>query len=103
MALRRLICSLWLLTTMARTRLPYCSPYRLFWAPLGTPRSASDRIHAAYARFAWRSMGPRHLALTVALCVLLPVNFIVMLWLITLPIGPTVARPAGNKELRRVL
>ncbi len=46
---------------MARTRLPYCSPYRLFLAPLGTPRSASDRIHAAYARFAWRSMGLRHL------------------------------------------
>ena len=77
MALRRLICSLWLLATMARTRLPYCSPYRLFWAPLGTPQSASDRIHAAYARFAWRSMGPRHLALTAALCLLWPIVFVV--------------------------
>jgi hypothetical protein len=88
---------------MAQTRLPYCSPYRLFLAPLGTPRSASDRIHAAYARFAWRSMGPRHLALTAALCVLWPVNFIVMLWMFTRPIGPTVARATGKPVWRQVL
>lgn len=88
---------------MARTRLPYCSPYRLFLAPLGTPRSASDRIHAAYARFAWRSMGPRHLALTVALCVLWPVNFIVMLWMFTRRIGPTVARATGKPVWRQIL
>ena len=88
---------------MARTRLPYCSPYRLFLAPLGTPRSASERIHAAYARFAWRSMGPRHLALTAALCVLWPVNFIVMLWMFTRPIGPAVARATGKPVWRCLL
>jgi hypothetical protein len=88
---------------MARTRLPYCSPYRLFWAALGTPRSASDRIHAAYARFAWRSMGPKHLALTAALCLLWPVSFLVMLWMFTRPIGPVVARAAGKPVWRQIL
>src|SRR5262249_22259237 len=93
---------LWLLSKMAQTRLPYCSPYRLFWARLATPHSASDRIHAAYARFAWRSMGPRHLLLTVALCVLWPVNFVVMLWMFTRPIGPAVARATGKPVWRQI-
>lgn len=88
---------------MARTRLPYCSPYRLFWAALGTPRSASDTIHAAYARFAWRSMGPKHIALTAALCVLWPVNFLIMLWMFTRRIGPTVARVTGKPVWRQIL
>lgn len=88
---------------MARTRLPYCSPYRLFWAALGTPRSASDRIHNAYARFAWRSMGPRHLALTAALCVLWPVIYVVMLWMFTRRIGPAVARATGKPVWRQAL
>ena len=102
MALRAADCSLWLLIKMAQTRLPYCSPYRLFWAALGTPRSASDRIHAAYARFAWRSMGPRHLALTAVLCVLWPVNFVVMLWMFTRRIGPIVARATGKPVWRQI-
>lgn len=88
---------------MARTRLPYCSPYRLFWAALGTPRSASDTIHAAYARFAWRSMGPKHVALTAALCVLWPVNFTIMLWMFTRRVGPVVARATGKPVRRQVL
>lgn len=88
---------------MARTRLPYCSPYRLFWALLGTPKSASDRIHAAYARFAWRSMDASHLALTAALSILWPINFVVMLWMFTRRIGPTVARKTGKPVWRQVL
>ncbi|WP_119304632.1 sugar-transfer associated ATP-grasp domain-containing protein [Dongia deserti] len=88
---------------MAQTRLPYCSPYRLFWAALGTPRSASDKIHAAYARFAWRSMGPKHVALTAALCVLWPVNFIVMLWMFTRRIAPAVARATGKPVWRQIV
>lgn len=88
---------------MAQTRLPYCSPYRLFWAALGTPGSASDRIHAAYARFAWRSMGPKHVALTAALCVLWPVNFIVMQWMFTRRIGPAVAGATGKPLWRQIL
>jgi hypothetical protein len=88
---------------MARTRLPYCSPYRLFWALLGTPKSASDRIHAGYARFAWRSMDASHLALTMALCVVWPVNFAIMLWMFTRRIGPTVARATGKPVWRQIL
>jgi hypothetical protein len=88
---------------MARTRLPYCSPYRLFWALLAPPRSASDKIHAAYARFAWRSMGPKHIALTAALCVLWPLIFVVMLWMFTRRIGPEVARAAGKPVWRQVM
>ncbi|HET6618437.1 MAG TPA: sugar-transfer associated ATP-grasp domain-containing protein [Dongiaceae bacterium] len=88
---------------MAQTRLPYCSPYRLFWAALGTPQSASDRIHAGYARFAWRSMGLSHLALTAALCVVWPVNFAIMLWMFTRRVGPAVARATGKPVWRQIL
>ena len=87
---------------MAQTRLPYCSPYRLIWAVLRTPRSASERIHAAYARFAWRSMEPRHFALMAVLCVLWPVNFVVMVWMFTRRIGPTVARKTGKSVWRQI-
>lgn len=88
---------------MAQTRLPYCSPYRLFWAALGTPQSASDRIHAAYVRFAWRSMDASHLALTFVLCVLWPISFLVMLWMFTRRIGPAVARATGKPVWRQIL
>ncbi|MGH6893349.1 MAG: sugar-transfer associated ATP-grasp domain-containing protein [Dongiaceae bacterium] len=88
---------------MARTRLPYCSPYRLVWAVLGTPQSASDRIHSAYATFAWRSMGPSHMALTAALCVLWPIIFLIMLWMFTRKVGPAVARATGKPVWRQIL
>ena len=88
---------------MARTRLPYCSPYRLIWAVLATPRSAAQRIHHAYAHFAWRSMGWSHYLLTAALCLVWPVIFLIMLWMFTRPIGPKVAEATGKSVARQVL
>ena len=88
---------------MARTRLPYCSPYRLLWALVGTPQSASDRIHAAYARFAWRSMGASHMLLTAALWVTWPIIFLIMLWMFTRRAGPAVARATGKPIWRQVM
>lgn len=88
---------------MARTRLPYCSPYRLIWAVLGTPRNAAERIHHAYARFAWRSMDWKHVLLTAALCVVWPALFLAMLWMFTRRIGPAVARATGKSVPRQVL
>ena len=88
---------------MARTRLPYCSPYRLFWAVLATPRRAAPRIHYAYAHFAWRSMGWPHYLLTAALCLLWPVNFLIMLWMFTRLIGPKVAQVTGKSVARQML
>jgi hypothetical protein len=87
---------------MAQTRLPYCSPYRLFWALAGTPRSASERIHAAYARFAWRSMSPPHMLLMAAMCVAWPVIFLAMLWMFTRRAGPAAARATGKPVWRQV-
>src|SRR5512134_422732 len=88
---------------MARTRLPYCSPYRLIWAVLATPRSAAQRIHHAYAHFAWRSMGWKHYLLTAALCLVWPVIFVIMLWMFTRPIGPKVAKATGKSVVRQVV
>lgn len=88
---------------MARTRLPYCSPYRLIWAILGAPRNAAQKIHHAYAYFAWRSMDWRHRLLTAALCVVWPAIFVVMLWMFTRPIGPKVATATGKPVRRQVL
>jgi hypothetical protein len=48
-------------------------------------------------------MGPRHVALTAALCILWPVIFMVMLWMFTRRIGPTVARKTGKPVWRQVL
>jgi hypothetical protein len=88
---------------MARTRLPYCSPYRLIWAVLATPRNAAQRIHHAYAHFAWRSMGWSHYLLTATLCLVWPVIFVIMLWMFTRPIGPKVAQATGKSVARQVL
>jgi hypothetical protein len=75
----------------------------LIWAVLGTPRSAAERIHHAYAHFAWRSMGVSHYLLTAALFILWPVIFLVMLWMFTRPIGPKVAKATGKSGARQVL
>jgi hypothetical protein len=87
---------------MARTRLPYCSPYRLFWAVLAAPRNAAQRIHHAYAHFAWRSMGWKHYLLMAGLCLLWPVIFLVMVWMFTRKIGPAVARATGKSVPRQI-
>lgn len=87
---------------MARTRLPYCSPYRLIWAVLSTPRTPAQRIHHAYARFAWASMGWRHYLLTAALFVLWPLPFLVMLWMFTRRAGPAVSRATGKSVARQI-
>jgi hypothetical protein len=88
---------------MAQTRLPYCSPYRLIWALVGTPRSAAQRIHHAYARFAWRSMAWTHYLLTAGLFLLWPAIFVIMAWMFTRPIGPAVARSTGKSVPRQLL
>lgn len=87
---------------MARTRLPYCSPYRLIWAVLEAPQTPAQQIHHAYARFAWRSMGWRHYLLVAGLILLWPVNFVIMLWMFTRRIGPAVARATGKSVPRQI-
>ncbi len=88
---------------MAWTRLPYCSPYRLFWAALGTPRTPARKIYHAYARFVWRSPGWSHYPLIAALCLLWPAVFLAMLGRYTLRIGPAVARATGKSVPRQML
>lgn len=87
---------------MALTRLPYCSPYRLFRAMVGTPRSAAERLHRAYATFAWRSMGGRHFGLVALLVTLWPLIFMVMATMFTRRIGPKVAAATGKSVARQL-
>lgn len=81
---------------MSQTRLPFCSPYRLFLAVLTSPRTAADEIHETYAGFVWRSMGIHHLLLVSALTVLWPITFLVMALMFTRRIGPAVRRSTGK-------
>ncbi len=87
---------------MAQTRLPFCSPYRLFIAPLVEPRSNADEIHRAYALFAWRTMALRHVLIVGALTFLWPVLFVIMAMLFTCRIGPTVAERTGKSLIRQL-
>lgn len=87
---------------MAWTRLPYCSPYRLVWATLRTPRTPTQRIHHAYASFVWRSPGWSHYFLIALLCLLWPAVFLVKVGMYTLRIGPAVARATGKSVPRQI-
>ena len=87
---------------MAETRLPFCSPYRLFTDLVGQPVGAAGRLHRVYARFAWRSMGPQHLFLVTGLTLLWPLIFGAMAVMFTRRIGPAVAARTGKSVLRQL-
>jgi hypothetical protein len=87
---------------LARTRLPFCSPYVLFAGVLKTPRTAADDVHEAYARFVWRSMNLAHMLIVGFLTLLWPALFLVMSLLFTRRIGPVV-RTATGKSIARQL
>ena len=42
---------------MAYLRLPFCSPYKLFWPFTIKPATPSEKIHRAYARYVWGMYG----------------------------------------------
>ena len=95
---------------MAQTRLPYCAPTRLLNGILPAPSTCAGRIHRAYARFVWRSAGPRHVALIalMAACrgsnsqICRPATFVAMELIFTRRLGPVVARETGKSVLRQV-
>lgn len=87
---------------MALTRLPYCSPYRLLLALTRSPRSAAERVHRAYATFAWRSMSARHVWLVALMAVIWPLVFVIMAAMFTRKIGPTVAAKTGKSVARQL-
>jgi hypothetical protein len=87
---------------MSQTRIPFCSPYRLFIAVLGTPRTTAEEIHDACARFVWRSMSIQHLLLVSAITLLWPLAFLVMALLFTRRIGPAVRSTTGKGVCRQL-
>ena len=87
---------------MAQTRLPFCSPYRLFISVLKRPTTTADDIHEAYARFIWRTMGVRHLVLLGALTIVWPILFVIMAIMFTRKIGPAVREQTGKSVLRQL-
>lgn len=66
------------------------------------PQGTAAQIHHAYARFAWRSMGPQHLALVAGLTLLWPIIFITMAWMFTRRIGPAVTAHTGKGLARQL-
>jgi hypothetical protein len=87
---------------LASTRLPFCSPYRLFLAFLPRQMTNSARIHRSYSTFAWRSMGPQHILLVAVLAVTWPVLFFVMAIMFTRRIGPAVKATTGKGMARQL-
>jgi hypothetical protein len=87
---------------MASTRLPFCSPYRLYSAMLRPHKSAADQVHNVYARFAWRSMGPQHVLLVLLLTLLWPLVFVTMAVMFTRRIGPAIAASTGKSVTRQL-
>lgn len=87
---------------MAYLRLPFCSPYKLVWPFVKKPRTASGRIHRAYARYVWEMYGFRALPRVAFYSVIWPVPFAYLSWRHTRRLGGIIAAETGKSRLRQV-
>lgn len=84
---------------MAYLRLPFCSPYKLFWS-LGEAKTPADIIHKSYARHALRQRAawPRIALYSVAW----PAIFAHLSWKHTRALGDKVREVSGKSKARQV-
>lgn len=87
---------------MAYLRLPFCSPYRLFLPFVDKPRTASDRIHRAYARYVWQMHGIRAVPRAVLYSLAWPILFAYLSWKHTRKLGRIVEAETGKRRRRQV-
>lgn len=86
---------------MAYLRVPFCSPYKLFWPLLTATRSPADRIHRAYARYVWHMHGARALPRALLFSLVWPLPFAYLSWRHTRKLGGIVRTTTGKGYLRQ--
>lgn len=87
---------------MAYLRLPFCSPYKVFW-PLATKaRTPAERIHRAYARYVWQMYGIKAVPKVALYSVAWPIAFACLSWKHTRKLGGIVRGVTGKSLWHQV-
>jgi len=87
---------------MAYLRLPFCSPYKLFWPLIGKPRTAAGRIHRAYAKYVWQMHGIKAVPKVAFYCLIWPIPFAYLSWKHTRRLGAIIKAETGKSRLRQM-
>src|SRR5688572_7239025 len=88
---------------MAYLRMPFCSPYKVFWPLFTTDAQPSSAIHRAYARYVWK-MHPWYAAPRAALySAIWPLLFAYLSWKYTRRLGKRVRDAVGKSVPRQVM
>ncbi|MGH6892040.1 MAG: sugar-transfer associated ATP-grasp domain-containing protein, partial [Dongiaceae bacterium] len=88
---------------MAYLRMPFCSPYKLFWPLAKSGPAASDVIHNAYARYVWSMHGLNAAPRVLVYSLLWPLPFAYLSWKHTRKLGGKVMAATGKGHARQVL
>lgn len=86
---------------MAYLRLPFCSPYKLFWS-LVEAKTPADVIHRSYARYVWRMHGRKAWPRVALYSVAWPLVFVYLSWKHTRALGEKVRQVSGKSRARQV-
>lgn len=87
---------------MAYLRMPFCSPYKLFWPLVKSATAPSDTIHRAYAKYVWQMHGVRALPTILFYSITWPIPFAYLSWRHTRKLGRSVQAETGKGLLRQV-
>ena len=87
---------------MAYLRLPFCSPYKLIWPLAIKPRTPSERIHRAYARYVWAMHHIRAFPRVALYGVTWPIAFAYLSWKHTRKLGGVIRNATGKSHWRQV-
>ena len=87
---------------MAYLRLPFCSPYKLFWPFATKPGTPSERIHRAYARYVWQMHGIGAVPRIALYSAIWPIPFAYLSWKHTRKLGRVVRNTTGKSHWRQV-
>lgn len=86
---------------MAYLRLPFCSPYKLFWS-LGPAKTPAAIIHKSYARYVWKMHGKSAWPRIALYSVTWPAMFAYLSWKHTAKLGDKVRAVSGKGKARQV-
>lgn len=86
---------------MAYLRLPFCSPYKLFWS-LGPAETPAEIIHKSYAQYVWRMHGRKAWPRIALYSVTWPAMFAYLSWKHTSHLGAKVREVSGKSRARQV-
>ncbi|TDQ80609.1 putative polysaccharide biosynthesis protein [Dongia mobilis] len=86
---------------MAYLRLPFCSPYKLFWS-LGPAKTPADIIHKSYASYVWSMHGRKVWPRVAFYSVAWPAMFAYLSWKHTSRLGDRVREVSGKGRMRQV-